>query len=418
VSATAANDLTMVASPMDPAKTIGRGLAIARARDAGVLYLDKGSYAENLLIPEGPALRLRGGWGKSGFAWVRDCASNRRSLTSLLTTPPVGIDVRSPAPGTSLEDLSVAMTAVPSAGADQPGGSSIVVRVSGGAFGLTNVELVASDAASGGLATRPLNPGALACAGTPATCGDGGLGVDRLTPAPSSDGGVFTSAGFVPGDGAQGQAGGDGQHGRPGGPGATATGCYGSCTCSFNNCNNSGTQGPVTAEAGRCGCGGRGGPPGAPGRGGGASIALLALDGALVVVTSSALRAGNGGAGSPGTDSPAGTPGAGRAGANSTCTTQACVMTTACSPGPGACYPGGNMSYVPTTVAGGVSGEPGGRGGVGQPGGGGAGGPSHAIVRVGSATVAVDGSSALTVKAGGLGASGAATGQSAPVGTY
>lgn len=407
VSSTSGNDL-WDGSDSAPVKTLTRGIERARALGKQTVYLDEGNYNESVTITGPEPLVIRGGWKRGGAIWNRLCPG--RASAQITGNPPVAITAISTGAGSALKTLTVRLSPTVDAGADLSGGSSIGVLVAGSSdFELFDVDIATQPAASGGPTTPRVDPGAVACAGW-GDCSNGAAGIDQPQTRAAADAGSFSAAGFKPGDGVAGVgSGGNGENGDAGTAGDSATKCYGSCTCTSNNCNNNNDWGPRSAGNGKCGCGGKGGPPGSAGHGGGASVAFLAVN-TTANVSWSRLAAGRGGDGSPGGDGTAGSPTPGTYGQGTTCTPDACVEVVSCNPS-GACYPAGDAGYVPLVLVGGHAGGAGGRGGLGAPGGGGAGGPSHAIASVGTSTVSVIHSTCrLSADGGGFGAQGSPDG--------
>ncbi len=369
-------------------------------------------YAGNVVVLDDAT--LLGGWKVANGAWQRDCSVLGRTQTVVLA-----LDA---GPGLSIIDAGVTVRSLTiqtllggAPRADSSGASRIGVFALNATVRLSDVEVLATDAVSGGVAPGGLDatPSAV-CIGP---CSDGGSAT-TAPPARASDGGTFSAVGYVPGDGVLGRSGNAGQHGLPGTTGTMASNCYVGCGCGVN-CQSSAPMGLI-GPSGFCGCGGRGGTGGGQGRGGGASLGVFASSSSLLVVDS-ALRAGRGGDGSMGGPGGSGSLGTdGGTGEDRKCQQKPCQVTTgSCStPTNVACYHGtGPADEVFTWALAGAPGGTGGRGANGQQGGSAAGGPSIAVVLFGGSTLALSGSVVLSVSDGGLGAPGAPNGLSVPVHT-
>ncbi|MDX2014792.1 MAG: hypothetical protein SFW67_31640 [Myxococcaceae bacterium] len=410
------SDLFSGLDPTRPVRTLGRALSSARSQGLSDVYIATGTYSGNLVLDSGP-LRLLGGWTYASGSWTRLCSPTAPSQTTLfdLDGGPVvsvldaGVFVRS---------LTLQTFLGGSTPAGQPGASRIGLLARNASVTLQQVEVLATDALPGGLASPGQNGiGAVACDGL-AQCSTGANGTTPVANL-ASDGGRFTGAGFVVGDGTGGLPGQDGANGTFGGAGTPRSGCYFGCGCGVN-CTSSGPQ-ATQGTAGRCGCGGRGGAGGSPGRGGGASVAVLA-SGSTVIALGARLEAGRGGAGSDGGVGGFGVNGTtGSAGTTIDCQTKPCRVTTgSCANYPNvACYYGDNENdQVNNPAFGGPSGGTGGRGAAGQTGGSGAGGPSISVVLLNGATFFPDAGTVLRFQPGGPGGAGARAGDSAAVRSF
>jgi hypothetical protein len=418
--------------PDAPLATLARALSLARSSGRTTVFLDQGLYSSDpVRLTGGDGVTLRGGWRRADGAWLRDCRPDRRLRTELKAPGPV-IELRRVVTASVLRDLTVSTESPQDAGE-----SSIAIIVDGSTLTLSNVKVEASaGAAAPAVVAHPV-PSAVRCEGiNDCLQGTGGLNRDQFQPL-HSDGGSFGPSGFSAGDGVAGVPGDNGENGTSGGIGAVSMSC-GDGTCSMCSlpffgspafCTGAPTQ-TRSGEMGRCGCGGLGGPGGRGGRGGGASVALLAVNGARVELRASELLAGKGGNGSLGAAGANGGTGTqGTAGDSALCPPPCAFMPSVArkcpdnrSSSPGTCFPGGDASWrtnPANRLDGGVPGGPGGPGGRGQRGGDGAGGPSHAIVEVGSTTsvTALPGT-ILRAGQGGTGAGSASSGRNEPHARY
>ena len=392
-----------------PVATIARGLEIAATKGESTVYLAQGTYAESVrFFARHAGIFIEGGWSHASAAWTRDCSSEARKKTWIVSPTAIGVQVDQIAERSGLRSLSVATKALGKTAADSAGESLYGVHVSGAntLFSLEDVAIEAGDAGDGGPATAGSAGPKANCTDLPAQCGDGAHGVTGTDGSPASAG-TFSASGYVAGDGHQGKPGGAGKNGHPGIAGQSAS-CYlqEGCRCdaASSSCAATGTRGTKQAAPGACGCGGDGGNGGAAGRGGGASIGIYASgSGVIVSVTSSAIGAGNGGAGSAGAAGGAGA--AGRVGTKG----QAASCAVDCVKGGSSCDYGCTQAIA--MLAGGEAGSTGGNGAAGGRGSDGAGGPSYAVVPIeGASVIASD--STLTHGTSGRGAGSAPAGLS------
>jgi hypothetical protein len=392
-----------------PLATIARGLDVAADTDQSTIYLDQGTYPEPVRFSARHAgIFIEGGWSNRAAAWTRDCSPEARRNTIIRSPTAVGVQVDELAERSGLRSLSVATKTAGTSAPNKAGESLYGIHVTGAntLFSLEDVAIETGRAGSGGAATAVVPGPKATCTDLLTQCGDASTGVSGAN-GDDAPAGSFDANGYVAGDGQPGTPGGAGKNGGVGAPGQSAA-CYleEGCRCdtASTNCAASGTSGTKMAGRGACGCGGDGGNAGSAGRGGGASIGVYASgSGVIVSVTSSAITAGDGGAGSQGG---AGLPGSdgrpGTKGADVRCPVE-------CVKGGSSCQYDGCTQAV-ANLTGGNAGSAGGNGASGGRGGGGAGGPSHALVHVEGASIIVSRSSL------GFGAPGAGAG-SAPSGS-
>jgi hypothetical protein len=387
-------------SRLFPVKSLG--VAIDRAGTLGrsSVYILPGVYSGNVIVPR--SLSLLGGWSNVAGSWRRNCAPDARTTTVIVALD-AGPAVSVVDAGVLLRSMSL-QTLLPGASAPNTSGASRVgLWAENANVTLAEVMVMTTDALPGGVASPGAGgaaPSAQSCFGS---CGNGLAAAPAGASARASDGGVFTTTGFVPGDGVVGRPGGDGQNGIAGTSGSTSSGCYLGCGCSVN-CTSTGPS-VVVGQPGWCGCAGHGGNGGSQGRGGGASVGIYAV-GSVIRLFDTSVGAGRGGDGSAGAQGGAGSLGTdGGTGVALQCQTKPCRVTTgSCAMYPNvACYYGNSPSdEVAFSVAPGFPGGPGGAGAIGQQGGSGAGGPSVAVVLVRGGQLVVDGGT-LTASNGGSG---------------
>ncbi len=407
---------TGTGSALDPFKTIMSGVQAAGAAGKKVVYVDKGTYAEQLVFTAGEAgVIVRGGFARQGATWVRSCGS--RDLTLVQAPKAVAIDVSGTTVASGVRELTITTRAGASL-PDAAGESVYGVRVVGAGvkFSLYDVAVVAGDGGNGGAASPGTTPSAATgTCGSTTACGDGLAGTDGIQ-APAALAGTFTAMGYTPGDGAVGKNGGLGHAGAVG-VAATMNNCTSCptcgalhclCACAQTGCGNYCDAGPtnkgqVSSPLGACGCGGPGAIGGKAGRGGGASVALFVGGGATVSLSYSSLIAGKGGDGSAGGSAAPGASGSDGATASASCATGNCL----CNFVGGGAQCGTDAPSVPVTSQ---KGAKGGSGGGGSKGGGGAGGSSYGAVLFGGSTIVPDDQTRLFGATGGTGADGAPAG--------
>lgn len=392
-----------------PCALVQAGIERAKLLERQFVYIDAGSYEEELTLHAG--LTLQGGWDNIAGAWTRHCGKSPEKLARI--SSPTTIGVRADYDGSAkLEFLSVRSNAVAGPGQSQYG---IFARGKRTQLRLFHVIVAAADggAGSGGAPGVTPEAPAMTCA-----AGDGmPAGADGESGAHAGPGG-FDATGYLT---SQGQ---DGQSGLPGhnalGATATCLPCVTEGTCARTPegaCVGTATGAQSCPTAGPAGCGGAAGGGGRGGQSGGASIALYAWD-AKVEIEESQLGSGNGGAGAIGGNGASGAAGGpGGAGvAGAACTvcrfSSRLIVATQFEPATpipqafaSAASPAGAdpiESVIPvgpivkpgifqcTGDAGGaraVTGNAGTPGSGGGRGGDGAGGPSYALFRAGAASI-------------------------------
>lgn len=374
-----------------PVSTLNRALAAVRLMlSQRRIVLDQGIYSSSASIELDAGfngLIIEGGATYDGTGWRRDCSSTARTLTQLNVMSPTAFRASGPL-ALSLKDLELVGGEAPIAG------SAYGIWAASATLTLDNVRV---EAGRGGGSFQPASPGAMTgsvtCDGGPSTGAMGAVGAT----GPASDGGRFTSTGWVTGTGNQGSSGDPGATGTAA-PAPDDTTCLG-CNCQL--CSNRNVS--QTANPGSPGCGGLGGTAGIGGPGGGASVAVFVTGASSVrLLGPSVLQASVGGNGAPGADGGVGAPGLpGTQGAGKSCATagQFCYG----SGGGASCT--GCLLGTPTTVtqpggAAGGTGGPGGRGGHGGPG---AGGWSVALALAADAGLTVELPVRMFVSDGGMG---------------
>src|SRR5262249_13989424 len=125
-----------------PLKTVAEGLALASAAQKVNIYLDQGTYPEQLkLTAQHSGIAVQGGFRRVGAAWERDC-SNNAPLKAVIASPTnVGVSVTSLSKRSALRHLSVFTKATGDVAANQAGQScyGVVVTGDGTAFALEDV---------------------------------------------------------------------------------------------------------------------------------------------------------------------------------------------------------------------------------------------------------------------------------------
>lgn len=265
-----------------PCQTVSYGTARAPQVGANIVYLAQGTYAESVTLST--PISLIGGWTPSSGAWTRPCQS---LATTTTIASPEAIGLSAQFSGTAeLESLQIRTK-----GRDGTDGSSRYgIFATGSATRLELRDLV--------VAPGSANPGASGVTGQngsppPSSCetGDGADGAPA-TVAPSTSPGVFTQAGFVPGDGANGSNGNSGQNG--------ALGANVEEVCDFcTNCIGA-AGGERIAQGGANGCGGGHGMAGGGGSGGGSSVGVFAALANVYFGDSVVVSTGSGGDGAVG----------------------------------------------------------------------------------------------------------------------
>jgi hypothetical protein len=353
-----------------PCTTIAAAIATGKA----ILYLDQGTYTENVLLPAAN-LTIHGGWTQSAGTWT-DC--NATNATSILAAPAgAGAPLSSDSVGTwAVDTLTIRSVPKPADTTSHGYGVTVLgVDAREGTLSLTDV-IVNVAAAGGGGPGFPGTAGASPSASC--TAGDGSTGPSGPAGAPVGQG-AYGAGAFSAGAAGSGASGANGDNGTAGGVAPTASSC--GLAADGDGCGSHTVQG----GPGNPGCGGGGGTGGGGGYSGGASIGILASLGATVTLSGVSIQTGaggQGGAGAPGGAGATGSPGTtGGAGAVRT----GCTVTPAgCKAGQGICSCSlGSAGSSP----GGIAGGPGGAGGSGGPGAGGTGGDSVCYATVDTARV-------------------------------
>jgi len=406
VSVVNGNDLSGQGSQLLPFKTIATGLTAAAASGLHFVYLDEGTYPENINFSASSAgLFVSGGWKALGATWSRDCAPDFVSRTVIASPTAVAVKVSGVTVPSGLINLTVATRAKGLSSANTSGETVIGVLVTGvnSTFRLTGVNVLTGQGGDGGSASVPPDAMNLTCSGSdPGTGMAGSVGTAGMP----GKAGVLGATAFTPGDGMPGLTAMTGASGTAPAIAPETGMCVSSCSGTCGGfCGD--VADTCSGAPGKNGCGGQPGLPGSPGRGGGASIGIFASGaGAIVALDHTVVRAQKGGDGSTG--GTAGKPGLGTAGstgnpvtANTHCYSPACASIPNCG------------TNSPHTFAGGSKGGDGGPGGKGGDGGGGAGGPSYGSVTLDGARVLVDANSITLGGVGGTGAGGAPAGATA-----
>ena len=344
--------------PQTPCSSIQAGIVAALAHGQKTIYVDQGTYPEQLTLSAGIA--VRGAWSRAN-GWTPICDDTRLTATKL--QPPTGTD-RSIIAINLGGSASLEAIDVEGQTPAQPGQSLYGIFASGSTttLSLTDVSVLVPAGGSGRAGTDGA-PGVMA--GAP-DCGHGvaaPAGATAATAAPSAGARVeYSAAGATSSAASSGTIGGNGQSGLPG-----TEVCGDAVTCSPDkpegvNCAANPTDACGSAAGG---CGGTAGGVGTGGGGGGSSIALYAFDAQVVILRGQLIASVGGSGGNGGAAGAAGgATNAGGAGSVRGCT--ACNgSATAC-----AC---GTMAVVASYPAATGNGTP---GAVGVPGAGGAGGDS------------------------------------------
>jgi len=379
---------------VSPVKTLAKAMLLAQTTKASHVYLDEGTYPEQIVFASATA--VHGGWQKSGAAWARDCRSDARLHTVINPVKARVVIAKGFVGKAEIEDV----TLVTNEAKGGPSESIVAIYVSGDGilFHGAALDVTASAGGDGAATTPPADPGPHSCDGHTdcSTGASGGAGPNGS----NASAGAFGINGFTVGDGAAGSDGTAGSNGTKGGAGEHRTGCVG-CASGCPACSSS-APGAEDGPPGACGCGGNAGKGGPGGHGGGASIgAFIAGKGASLTIDHSTLRAADGGLGSSGVAGPGGSARGGLAGSD---------KTGFCASSCGPCGTTGICGLTGSWLAGGAAGGVGGTGGSGGKGGGGAGGPSFAAVAAAGATLVVDSSNSIVFGNGGKGADGAPSG--------
>jgi hypothetical protein len=383
VSKNTTNPGTADCTPQAPCPTITQGIAWAQKNARPFVYVEKGTYVEQVKLVGG--VTVRGGWLRDAQGqWLVICDGTARVSSVVIQAPDaefITVLADNLSGGKAgLDTLFIQ----PHAAAAQPGQSFYGVFIRGASSVVDMYEVgLGVKSAGNGSPGSPGSPGAGAgsCStpGGPAAS-PGGAGAGGQL-------GTFDTNGYTPGDGKQGGTGTAGPNGTAVAPQCSDAGACADCivqqpdpglprVCDTTNP----TQ--VCGTAAVIGCGSAGGGGGVPGKGGGSSVALYVWGGTANIRWSS-LTAGSGGSGgqgggggSPGTPSTAvqGDGGKCYSPSNPTCATSLVD-----------CRPIGAI-YTPIPGGTATNGAPGGTGG---PGGGGAGGSTYVYYTGGGGAVNV-----------------------------
>lgn len=373
-----------------PCPTIAAALATGRSP----IYLDHGTYTEQVSITA--SVDIEGGW-----AWMQSTGvwsnCNGTSTTSIIVAPasanPEWSTVQITAGTVTLSTLTVKNPTVAVAGQAQ----SLYGIFATGASTAVTLDDVAISVAQGGSGQQPAAVTTPGMNATGSGCGaddgaDGGAGI----PGVGTVAGSYGATGFVPATGSPGSPGNPGNDGTLTTPGMESTSNWCKTGTSVPpakppcDCGNSAVS---TGLVGTAGCAGGGAPGGNGGSGGGASIGIFAWQASVnttgvTVTTQAGGGGGTGGAGST-------TPGSG---ANGTTGSNGVTYPTGCKTNPaGGCY-----ECTGSIVGLGGVGGPGGNGGLGGQGSGGPGGDSLCYAGTAGAVTGITASN-CTVGPGGTG---------------
>jgi len=258
----------------DPIDTIEGGISAALGRGLPNVFIDKGTYSENISLA-GSNLNLIGGHNSDDY-WRQDA-----STTTLVSAQPTGLVVDG-ASSVTMEDLTII------AGAAQGiGGSSYGARVIDSTnVSFQNCTIQAQNGNNGQAATVAGADGANGGNGghgSPGDCdmnngGAGGAGgASPCSPGGSGGSGVYNANGLQGGHGggygglggAAGNPGSNGGDGQPGAAGVNGTHGVGGSGGTFN------VSGEWSGQAGTSGTAGTNGAGGGGGGGGGGQQGLL-----------------------------------------------------------------------------------------------------------------------------------------------
>jgi hypothetical protein len=275
-----------------PCGTIAAGIAYATLNNKTHIYIDHGTYPEQVTLSNG--INIEGGWTYGGNgSWAKECTAgaNALAIISPASAPSAVVahgvmatlstlTVRNEATAAASESLYGVLVSPNGATAANLTMNDVVVSVTGGGAG-----------AAGATSAAPTGPTQVCTAasdGNPApTAGPNG--------SPSAAG--YASSGYAVGNGANGTSGPSGDNGTMAGTGACVTPTNSACSADATACVAAST--PTCGTNGSLGCGGPGGAAGTGGKGGGSSIGLFVW-GSTVTVSAGSLTAGNGGAGGAG----------------------------------------------------------------------------------------------------------------------
>lgn len=280
-----------------PCASVNRGIERAELSDFPYVYLNKGTYAEQVELRAD--VKLVGGWNKIGDDWWSYCGDNPEKLATIDTPTHIGVSAEYDGEA-ALEVLSVLTKATAEPGETLYG---VFARGAGTSLQLRRVRVEAAKGGDGGATAAGAAPEKPAM-----TCAVG----SELPARPAGEPGQVAAAGSFD---AEGYRPASGQPGQPGSPGDNAqertqgcSDCVEAGSCARNAASV--CAGTITGQQscptpGAPGCAGLPGRGGDGGQSGGGSIALFAW-GARVEIADSLLIAGDGGAGALGAE---GTPG-------------------------------------------------------------------------------------------------------------
>ncbi len=280
--------------PQTPCNSIQAGIVAAVAHGQKTIYVDQGTYPEQLTLSAGIA--IRGAWSRAN-GWTPICDGTRLTATKL--QPPAGTDraiiAKDLGGSASLEAIDVQGQTTA-----QPGQSLYGIFATGSTtmLSLTDVSVLVPAGGDGSAGTDGV-PGVMA--GAP-DCGHGVAAPAAATAAiaaPSAGAHVmYSAAGATSSTASSGTKGGNGQSGLPG-----TEVCGDAVVCQPDKPDGINCAGNPTDACGSAagGCGGTAGGVGTGGGGGGSSIALYAFDAQVVVLRGQLIASiggtgGNGGA--------------------------------------------------------------------------------------------------------------------------
>lgn len=330
-----------------PCQTLARALSRAEIEGKNTLYVAGGTYAEHIALTA--PISLIGGWMVTDGVWSRECPP---LADTTIVKSSTSIGLRAEFTGTALLQ---SLTIESKSEGDTAGESRYGVFATGSNTHLELIDVTVK-AASADDGTNGAD-GLKGADGLPATSncekGDGSDGADVSAPLVSetsiTGADSFSTVGYVPRNGIQ------GENGNPGQAGQEAAEARPVCThCAVENGICKSNQGTNTRLSGGAnGCGGGAGTGGSGGTGGGSSVGVFLWHASLHFGTNVAVVAGDGGkGGAGGTGGTGGTGSLGGAANQQVCNTKA-----------GAC-----SAMCPESVHG-NPGNKGGNGSAGAPGG-------------------------------------------------
>jgi hypothetical protein len=303
-----------------PCKTIKHALTWAKNNARTQVYLDKGTYIEQVTLVDG--VNIHGGWYRDGQGnWHMVCAdpNGGNPETAATIQAPDSADTTIIADSvTARLELFLVHSSAAAVGVSQ---SIYGIKALGTAhLTLNGVAVIVKGGGAGSPGGSGMIGGAAptACSAGSATPSPGTPG----TPGAGATPGTFSNVGYAPSSGQAGGTAGQGMNGSTTPP--MCQDCI-DCgldmgLCSYNGPLPNTCGGPATP-----GCGGFGGTGGGGGSGGGSSVALFAW-GATVDADFLTLAAGPGGAGAPGGGGGGGgAASAGTAGTSTICDLNMCT---------------------------------------------------------------------------------------------